>query len=137
MSDLTNRQLETFLSTYLNANWGITEMDNKMKSTLAIIGSATMVCIVALVVLLILSDKDPSAIFNALPGIAASLGSLLAIGIVSQKVDRVQGQTNGTLSALREENARLHADKMALLTVATPEQVAEAVTVNTQTLPVS
>lgn len=106
-------------------------MDNKMKATTIIVGAASFISVVALMALMTLSDKDPSVILNALPGIAASLGALIATGIVSQKVDRVQGQTNGTLSALRKENAQLHADKMALLTVATPEQVAEAVTVST------
>lgn len=109
-------------------------MDNKMKSTMLVVSAATFVCIISLIVLLTISDKDPAPVINALPGIAASLGALLVSGLVSQKVDKVQGQTNGTLSALREENARLHQDKMALLTVATPEQVAQATGVVTSSI---
>lgn len=108
-----------------------------MNKTIALIVSAgTFICIIALVVLLILSDKDPSAVFNALPGIAASLAALFAIGTVSGKVDKVQGQTNGTLSALRAENAALQAHNSALLTVVTPYQAGQAKHVETAAIAV-
>lgn len=105
-------------------------MDDKMKTTMSIVGFAAFICVVGLVALLLLNDKDPSVVLNALPGIAASLGALLVSGIVSQKVDRVQGQTNGTLTAMRAENAALLADKISLLTIVSPEQAAAANTLN-------
>lgn len=101
-------------------------MGDKMKAITVIVGAVMLLVILGIITLLVLSDKDPTIILVSIPAIVASIGALLATNIVSKKVDTVQGQTNGTLSALREENKSLHTDKMALLAVATPEQISEA-----------
>lgn len=40
----------------------------------------------------------------------ATAGTIYGLGKVTEKVEAVRHQTNGTLSALREDNARLNAE---------------------------
>lgn len=74
-------------------------------------------------VVLAIHRPDATATFTSLIvtvlGISASAaGTFYALGKQGEKLDAIKTQTNGTLSALREDNARLNA---ALLEVHKPE----------------
>lgn len=111
-------------------------MDNKMKIVTVIVGVSLFIVLLAIITLMIIFDKDPALVLVNLPVIIGSVGTLLGLLFVSGKVDKVDHQTNGTLSALRSENAALSLHNQALLTVATPYQV-KAASVDVETKSVS
>lgn len=83
-----------------------------------VIGTLALVGIVGVVLLNILRP-DASATFigqvtTILGLVVTAAGTLYGLGKVTEKVEIVQRQTNGTLSALREENDRLTRENVAL-----------------------
>lgn len=85
--------------------------------TPTIIGLAAVVLGSAgLVVVLVLTNHDPSILIGQLPVLAAVGASLFGL-------DKVVKNTNGTLSDLRAKNEALTAENAALRSVSTPAQI--------------
>lgn len=85
--------------------------------TPTIIGLASVVVGVGgLLVVLIVTGHDPTVFLAQLPLLAAVAASLFGL-------DKVQKQTNGTLSAIQAKNQALTAENAALRSVSTPEQI--------------
>lgn len=85
---------------------------NKTAAFLAFVGLAAIGLIGAVV--LLIHRPDASATFIAMVvtvlGLASTAAATFyALGKQGEKLDTIKTQTNGTLSKLREENARLHA----------------------------
>lgn len=95
-----------------------------MKLSQSITVAVTAAFTLGLMTFLIYSGRDIGSLLNALPAVALMIGTLYSVNRVDKKIDKVDKHTNGTLTAMRAENAMLQAHNSALLTVVTPEQVA-------------
>lgn len=78
-------------------------------------------------VVLLIHRPDATATFTAfvvqILGIAAvAAGTFYGFGKTNEKLETVTRQTNGTLSALREDNARLNAENAKLNRQLHPEE---------------
>ncbi|MDU0367680.1 hypothetical protein RWH45_10665 [Microbacterium sp. KSW4-17] len=81
---------------------------------------------IAGVIILMIHRPDATATFTSfvvqMLGLVVVAGGLGAgLNSIQQKVETVQKQTNGTLSALREDNARLYVENAALNRQLQPE----------------
>jgi len=90
-----------------------------MKPSALLIFTGLTIALAALVVWLIVTDRDPTLFLTALPIIVAQVGLLL-------RTEKVVKQTNGTLSALREHAATKDAENQFLRSLLTPEQASQA-----------
>ncbi|GAA0959176.1 hypothetical protein [Frigoribacterium faeni] len=99
---------------------------NKTAAFIAFIGLAAVGLIGSVV--LAIHRPDATATFTSLIvtilGLAVTaVGTFYALGKQGEKIDTIKSQTNGTLSALREDNQSLHQENAALR-----EQVAKGET---------
>jgi hypothetical protein len=87
--------------------------------TPTIVGLASIVVgLAGLVVVLVVTGHDPAVLVSQLPLLAAVGASLFGL-------DKINKNTNGTLTDLRNKNEALTAENAALRSVATPAQISQ------------
>jgi len=88
-----------------------------VKTVLIMSLTGTFLAVLALVGFLLYTGRDITPLLIALPTIVAVLGTLYG-------VQKVQTQTNGANSELRQMNSELHAENKQLRGLLPPEQAA-------------
>lgn len=103
------------------------QREDTVNKNLALIVVGALVCL-ALVGGVVLHVLRPDTVAAFMPNVITLLGLMITavgtiygLGKINEKVDGVHKNTNGTLSALREENDRLTRENVALAKQVPPD----------------
>lgn len=107
-----------------------------MKTPVIIGVAATVVALLGMITYLVATNHDPTPFVIAAAAIIPGIAALFGLNQVANAVNKVDQQTNGTLSSLRLENSQLRVENATLRT-ATPTDIARQVAVTPAPAPVS